>query len=137
MSTNLAGIFTLPFTLSWLLGTGAPSAVVIAPGPLLRSLLRTILAPLLAGVAARAAVPGASPGVLLGVRVCGHRRLQCMHGLDALRSSAYTMEDGFGPHKLQARLLACPASAPCNQLLRATRAPLLVGGADVAERHHC
>lgn len=57
VGTNLAGIFTMPFMLCWLLGTG-DSAVSLSPLPLLRSLLRTILAPLLVGAAARAFVPG-------------------------------------------------------------------------------
>ena len=37
VGTNLAGIFTMPFMLCWLLDTGG-SAVALAPGPLLRSL---------------------------------------------------------------------------------------------------
>ena len=59
VGTNLAGIFTMPFLLCWLLDTGG-SAVALAPGPLLRSLLRTILLPLLAGAGSRAFIPGHS-----------------------------------------------------------------------------
>ena len=58
VGTNLAGIFTMPFMLSAILGMGS-SAVTLDPGPLLGSLLRTIAAPLLAGIAARALLPGA------------------------------------------------------------------------------
>ncbi len=58
VSTNLAGIFTMPFVLCGLLGAGR-QALALAPGALLRNLLRTILAPLLVGAAARAFVPGA------------------------------------------------------------------------------
>ena len=55
--TNLGGIFTMPFVLCALLGTGS-TAVALSPRDLLGGLLRTILAPLLAGVAARTFVPG-------------------------------------------------------------------------------
>jgi sodium/bile acid cotransporter 7 len=58
VGTNLAGIFTMPFMLSAILGMGS-AAVQLDPGPLLGSLLRSIAAPLLAGVAARALLPGA------------------------------------------------------------------------------
>eukprot|EP00891_Asterochloris_glomerata_P007509 jgi/Astpho2/7509/e_gw1.00114.129.1_t len=57
VGTNLLGIFTMPFVLSWTLGTGA-GAVKLSPGPLLQSLIKTILLPLLCGAAARAAIPG-------------------------------------------------------------------------------
>lgn len=57
VGTNLAGIFTMPFVLSAILGTGA-SAIHIDPAPLLRALIETILVPLLAGMAARAFIPG-------------------------------------------------------------------------------
>lgn len=57
VGTNLAGIFTMPFALCWLLDTGS-SAVALAPGPLLRSLMKTILLPLLVGAGSRALVPG-------------------------------------------------------------------------------
>lgn len=58
VGTNLAGIFTMPFVLCWLLDTGS-SAVALSPGPLLRSLVKTILLPLLAGAGSRALIPGA------------------------------------------------------------------------------
>ena len=58
VGTNLAGIFTMPFMLCWLLDTGG-SAVALSPGPLLRSLLKTILLPLLVGAGSRAFIPGA------------------------------------------------------------------------------
>ncbi len=57
VGTNLAGIFTMPFMLCWLLDTGN-SAVALSPGPLLHSLVKTILVPLLIGAAARAFIPG-------------------------------------------------------------------------------
>ena len=57
VGTNLAGIFTMPFVLCWLLDTGS-SAVALSPGPLLRSLVKTILVPLLVGAGSRAFVPG-------------------------------------------------------------------------------
>ena len=58
VGTNLAGIFTMPFMLCWLLDTGG-SAVALSPGPLLRSLMKTILLPLLVGAGSRALIPGA------------------------------------------------------------------------------
>ena len=57
VGTNLAGIFTMPFVLCWLLDTGS-SAVALSPGPLLRSLVKTILVPLLVGAGSRALIPG-------------------------------------------------------------------------------
>ena len=57
VGTNLAGIFTMPFLLCWLLDTGG-SAVALSPGPLLRSLMKTILLPLLVGAGSRAFIPG-------------------------------------------------------------------------------
>ena len=57
VGTNLAGIFTMPFMLCWLLDTGN-SAVALSPGPLLQSLVKTILVPLLIGAGARAFIPG-------------------------------------------------------------------------------
>ena len=57
VGTNLAGIFTMPFVLCWLLDTGS-SAVALSPGPLLRSLVKTILVPLLVGAGSRAFIPG-------------------------------------------------------------------------------
>ncbi len=57
VGTNLAGIFTMPFMLCWLLDTGS-SSVALSPGPLLQSLVKTILVPLLIGAGARAFIPG-------------------------------------------------------------------------------
>ena len=59
VSSNLLGIFTMPFVLCQLLGA-AGSAVTIQPGPLLSNLLKTILLPLLAGALVRATIPGQS-----------------------------------------------------------------------------
>lgn len=56
VSSNLLGIFTMPFVLCQLLGASG-SAVTIEPGPLLSNLLKTILAPLLAGALLRASIP--------------------------------------------------------------------------------
>jgi sodium/bile acid cotransporter 7 len=55
--TNVLGIFTMPFLLSALLGSGS-GAVRLEPLPLLLQLLRTILLPTIAGACARAFVPG-------------------------------------------------------------------------------
>ena len=55
--TNVLGIFTIPFLLSALLGSGS-GAVRLDPLPLLLQLLRTILLPTIAGACARALVPG-------------------------------------------------------------------------------
>ena len=57
VSSNLLGIFTMPFILCQLLGASG-SAVTMKPGPLLANLLKTILAPLLAGAAIRSSFPG-------------------------------------------------------------------------------
>ncbi|DBA98420.1 TPA: hypothetical protein ACH3X3_012432 [Trebouxia sp. C0006] len=56
VSSNLLGIFTMPFILCQLLGASG-SAVTMKPGPLLANLLKTILAPLLAGATIRSCVP--------------------------------------------------------------------------------
>lgn len=61
--TNLAGIFTMPFVLCWLLGAGRAS-LTLSPGPLLANLMRAILAPLLLGATVRGIVPGAPPALL-------------------------------------------------------------------------
>lgn len=58
--SNLAGIFTMPFVLCWLLGAGRAS-LTLSPGPLLANLMRAILAPLLLGATVRGIVPGPSP----------------------------------------------------------------------------
>ena len=57
VSSNLLGIFTMPFLLCQLLGASG-SGVTIKAGPLLSNLLRTILAPLLGGALIRATIPG-------------------------------------------------------------------------------
>ncbi len=57
VSSNLLGIFTMPFILCQLLGA-LGSAVTMKPGPLLANLLKTILAPLLAGATIRSSIPG-------------------------------------------------------------------------------
>jgi predicted Na+-dependent transporter len=57
VSSNLLGIFTMPFVMCSLLG-GTQSSFAIGPAALCESLVRNILLPLLAGVAARAWVPG-------------------------------------------------------------------------------
>ena len=60
LGTNLAGIFTLPFILTWLVGP-TMSTTRLAPAPLLQALVETILVPLLVGAAARAFIPGEWP----------------------------------------------------------------------------
>ena len=55
--TNLLGIFTVPFLLCTLLGTGDVAAS-LDPVQLLVSLVKSILVPLLLGASARAVVPG-------------------------------------------------------------------------------
>ncbi|KAK9820543.1 hypothetical protein WJX72_011453 [[Myrmecia] bisecta] len=62
VGTNLLGIFTMPFVLCNLLGTGS-GTVALSPGPLLRSLIKTILVPLLCGAAARQYIPGVAKAV--------------------------------------------------------------------------
>ena len=57
VSSNLLGIFTMPFLLCQLLGSSG-SAVTLKPGPLLLNLLKTILVPLLFGATIRATSPG-------------------------------------------------------------------------------
>ena len=57
VSSNLLGIFTMPFLLCRLLGATG-SAVTVQPGPLLANLVKTILLPLLGGAFMRATIPG-------------------------------------------------------------------------------
>lgn len=57
VSTNMLGVFTLPFLLPALLGPGL-GAVVIEPLPLLVKLVKSILVPTLIGASIRAFVPG-------------------------------------------------------------------------------
>ena len=63
VSSNLLGIFTMPFLLCRLLGA-AGSAVSIQPAPLLSNLLKTILLPLLGGALVRATIPGQFPSLV-------------------------------------------------------------------------
>ena len=58
--TNLLGIFTVPFLICTLLGTG-DIAAALNPVALLASLIRSILVPLMLGAAARATLPGKFP----------------------------------------------------------------------------
>ena len=74
VSSNLLGIFTMPFLLCQMLGASG-SAVTMKPGPLLLNLLKTILVPLLGGASIRAASPGQScclskPALSCPVHVC-------------------------------------------------------------------
>uniref|UniRef100_A0A7S0N9J3 Uncharacterized protein n=1 Tax=Pyramimonas obovata TaxID=1411642 RepID=A0A7S0N9J3_9CHLO len=55
VGTNLLGIFTMPFMLAAVLGTGA--GVSIDPAPFLANLAKTILAPVLIGALARRLFP--------------------------------------------------------------------------------
>lgn len=55
--TNLLGIFTVPFLICTLLGTG-DIAAALNPVALLASLIKSILVPLMLGAAARASLPG-------------------------------------------------------------------------------
>jgi solute carrier family 10 (sodium/bile acid cotransporter), member 7 len=55
LTTNLLGIFTLPYVLSGLLHTAG--GVELPPGPMLRTLVEQILVPLGIGVGIRAALP--------------------------------------------------------------------------------
>lgn len=57
VSSNMLGIFTIPFLMPALLGSGA-GAVQLSPLPLLKQLVQTILVPTLIGASLRGFVPG-------------------------------------------------------------------------------
>jgi sodium/bile acid cotransporter 7 len=57
VSSNMLGIFTLPFMLSLVLGTSA-NGVQLSPWPLLLQLVQTILIPMIVGASMRAYIPG-------------------------------------------------------------------------------
>jgi sodium/bile acid cotransporter 7 len=59
VSTNMLGVFTMPFTLPALLGPALAGSVRLEPLPLLVKLVKTILVPSLVGASIRAFVPGA------------------------------------------------------------------------------
>ncbi|KIZ05282.1 hypothetical protein MNEG_2671 [Monoraphidium neglectum] len=60
VSTNMLGVFTMPFTLPALLGPALAGSVRLEPLPLLVKLVKTILVPSLVGASIRAFVPGAA-----------------------------------------------------------------------------
>ena len=74
VSTNFLAVFTLPFTITYLLGASA-GASPMSPWPLLLQLLHSVLLPTLVGVSMRACIPGAwnPPMLRVGMRACMSR----------------------------------------------------------------
>lgn len=58
LASNFIAVFTIPITLSWLLGKMTAHSIVLSPFVLLKNLLLTVLAPSIGAYTLKTLIPG-------------------------------------------------------------------------------